>query len=80
MIGVEDAATTFEYDGYFKILPAINLWDRGADMVKGGKPVAEDFVYTSDQNTEWMTIPELQEWIHENLVNKSAGAAPSALS
>lgn len=78
MIGVEDAPTTYEYEGYFKILPAIHLWDRGADMVKSGKPVAEDFVYTSDQNSEWMTIPELQEWIDGNLVHKSAGAAPPA--
>ena len=80
MIGVEDAPTTYEYDGYFKILPAIHLWDRGADMVKSGESVPEDFVYTSDQNSEWMTIPELQFWIDGNLVNKSAGAAPSALS
>ena len=79
MIGVEDAPTTYEYDGYFKILPSIHLWDRGADMVKAGKPVAEDFVYTSDQNSEWMKIEELQSWIEENLVNKVAGAAPSAL-
>ena len=79
MIGVEDAPTTYEYDGYFKILPAIHLWDRDADMVKAGKPVAEDFVYTSDQNSEWMRIEELQTWIEENLVNKVAGAAPSAL-
>jgi FlaA1/EpsC-like NDP-sugar epimerase len=79
MIGVEDAPTTYEYDGYFKILPAINLWDRGADMVKAGKSVPEDFVYTSDQNSAWMTIPELQAWIERNLVNKSVGAAPSAL-
>ena len=78
MIGVEDAPTTYEYEGYFKILPAIHLWDRGADMVKSGKPVAEDFVYTSNQNSEWMTIPELQEWIDGNLVHKSAGAAPPA--
>jgi hypothetical protein len=27
-----------------------------------------------------MTIAELQSWIQGNLVNKSAGAAPSALS
>jgi len=79
MIGVEDAPTTYEYDGYFKILPAIHLWDRDADMVKSGKSVPGDFVYTSDQNSEWMTIPELQSWIEGNLVNKSAGAAPSAL-
>ena len=79
MIGVEDAPNTYEYPDYFKILPTINLWDRGADMVKGGKSVADDFVYTSDSNSEWMTIAELQDWIHHNLVNKAVGSAPSAL-
>jgi UDP-N-acetylglucosamine 4,6-dehydratase/5-epimerase len=76
MIGVEDAPTTYEYDDYFKILPAIHLWDREADMVKSGKAVPEGFVYTSDHNSEWMTVPELQSWIDKNLVNKPFGAAP----
>lgn len=80
MIGMEDAQTTYEYEGYFKILPAINLWDQGADMVKSGQSVPEDFVYTSDHNSEWMTIRELQDWIRSNLANKSAGVAPPAHS
>jgi UDP-N-acetylglucosamine 4,6-dehydratase (inverting) len=80
MIGVEDAPNTYEYEGFYKILPTINLWDRGADMVKGGKPVADDFVYTSAGNSQWMTIPELHTWLQKNLVNRPAGAAPSALS
>lgn len=79
MIGVEDSTTTFEYDDYFKILPAINLWDRGVDMVKKGKPVSEDFVYTSNLNSQWMAVGELREWVDKNLVTKPAGAAPSAL-
>ena len=79
MIGAEDSITTFEYDGYFKILPAINLWDRGVDMVKKGKPVSEDFVYTSNLNSQWMAVEELREWVDKNLVTKPAGAAPSAL-
>ena len=35
-------------------------------MIKGGKRVPEGFSYTSDNNTEWMTIPELQKWIEAN--------------
>jgi UDP-N-acetylglucosamine 4,6-dehydratase/5-epimerase len=79
MIGIEDAATTYEYDDYFKILPAINLWDRGADMLKAGKPVPEDFLYISNLNSQWMTVGELRDWVEKNLVNKPAGTAPAAV-
>jgi hypothetical protein len=32
-------------------------------MVKGGMKVPDDFLYTSDANTEWMTPAELQDWM-----------------
>ena len=78
MIGPEDALTTYEYKDYFKILPTINTWDRGADLSKGGKPVPEGFTYTSDTNTEWMSIPELQSWVEKNLATPSSHSAPPA--
>ena len=67
MIGAEDAMNTYDYGDYYKILPTINLWDRGADMVKGGQLVPADFEYVSDANDSWMSIDELQSWIRENL-------------
>jgi UDP-N-acetylglucosamine 4,6-dehydratase (inverting) len=67
MIGAEDALYTFDYGDYYKILPTINLWDRAADMVKGGKPVAADFEYVSDTNDHWMSVDELRSWITANL-------------
>lgn len=36
------------------------------DMIKGGVKVPEGFSYTSDNNKEWMTIPQLQQWIEQN--------------
>jgi UDP-N-acetylglucosamine 4,6-dehydratase (inverting) len=63
MIGVEDAPYTFEYDTYFKILPAIHNWAADPKRINGGRRVAEDFIYTSDRNTEWMSIETLQSWI-----------------
>ncbi len=66
MIGVEDAPHTYEYPGHFKILPAIHSWDRDAGRIKDGKKVPEGFSYCSDNNTEWMTIPQLQDWIAAN--------------
>ena len=66
MIGLEDALHTFEYDTYYKILPAIHSWSSDPSRINGGKKVAEDFIYTSDNNTEWMSVNELQTWIEEN--------------
>jgi UDP-N-acetylglucosamine 4,6-dehydratase len=66
MIGVEDAYYTYEYPEHFKILPAINSWDKDANRIKDGKKVSEGFVYSSDTNSEWMTPQALDSWIKNN--------------
>lgn len=66
MISQEDAFFTYEYPEHFKILPQICEWGTIEKMIKGGKRVPEGFSYTSDNNKEWMTIPQLQEWIEKN--------------
>jgi len=66
MIGPEDAFTTYEYDGYYKILPAINAWSTTSERIKDGRKVDEGFIYASDTNHEWMTEAELARWIETN--------------
>jgi UDP-N-acetylglucosamine 4,6-dehydratase (inverting) len=66
MIGIEDAPHTFEYDSYFKILPAINNWSSDPVRIGNGKKVPADFSYTSDKNNDWMERFQLQEWITAN--------------
>jgi FlaA1/EpsC-like NDP-sugar epimerase len=66
MIGAEDSYTTYEYPEHYKILPAIHNWSADVARVKEGKRVAEGFVYSSDNNTEWMSVEALQEWIARN--------------
>ncbi|MBL4766384.1 MAG: UDP-N-acetylglucosamine 4,6-dehydratase (inverting) [Rhodobacteraceae bacterium] len=66
MIGVEDAAHTYEYDEHFKILPAIHDWSSAAERIGDGKKVSETFTYVSDQNSEWMSVEGLREWISAN--------------
>ena len=66
MISSEDSFYTYEYPEHFKILPQINNWDKDANRIKDGKKVAEGFVYSSDNNTEWMTDADLQTWIERN--------------
>jgi len=66
MIGPEDAMYTYEYPEYYKILPSINNWSHDPDRIKDGKKVPEDFLYSSDNNKDWMEIKELQGWIEKN--------------
>ena len=67
MIGSEDAPYTYEYEHYFKILPAINNWCSDPVRIAGGKLVASDFLYNSENNEDWMSVPELQQWLGQNL-------------
>ncbi|MFC1747397.1 UDP-N-acetylglucosamine 4,6-dehydratase (inverting) [Pseudomonadota bacterium] len=66
MIGLEDAPHTFEHEGHYKILPAIYNWSSDESRICGGKKVSEDFMYTSDNNSEWMSVEELCAWIESN--------------
>jgi len=66
MIGFEDAPYTYEYPEHYKILPAINNWDKDADRIKDGKKVPEGFTYSSDNNVDWMSDAALQQWLDSN--------------
>lgn len=66
MIGAEDAYYTYEYPEHYKILPAINEWCDSPERIQDGKKVPDGFVYSSDNNSEWMTAEELQTWIDQN--------------
>jgi UDP-N-acetylglucosamine 4,6-dehydratase/5-epimerase len=66
MIGEEDALHTYEYNDYYKILPAIHNWSNDVSRIGKGKKVPESFIYSSDTNTEWMDIKTLKDWITNN--------------
>ena len=68
MIGLEDAPHTYEYEGHYKILPAIHNWSSDLSRINSGIKVDQHFMYTSDNNTEWMSVEALQGWIeaHRN--------------
>lgn len=63
MIGFEDAPYTYEYDEYYKILPAIHNWNQDPNRIRGGYLVDPSFTYCSDNNLEWMGIDALRSWI-----------------
>jgi UDP-N-acetylglucosamine 4,6-dehydratase (inverting) len=66
MIGLEDAIYTYEYSNYFKILPSIHNWSKDPLRIQNGQKVSENFLYSSDNNKEWMTVKELENWIRDN--------------
>lgn len=63
MIGIEDAHCTYQYHSHYKILPMLHAWSSDPSRIKDGKLVPDDFSYTSDNNTDWMSIESLREWI-----------------
>tara|TARA_Y100001968_G_C19377405_1_gene728416 strand:+ start:318 stop:1307 length:990 start_codon:yes stop_codon:yes gene_type:complete len=66
MISLEDSATTYSYEGYYKILPNINNWGSDEQRIKDGTKVNPGFVYSSDKNEEWMSEKDLQDWLNLN--------------
>ena len=66
MIGEEDAHYTYEYPEHYKILPVINDWSTSPERIKDGVQVAQDFIYRSDNNADWMTKDELVTWVDAN--------------
>ena len=63
MISAEDSHSTYEYDDYYKILPAINHWCDDPKRIKDGVRVPEGFEYTSDRNSQWMSAEDLSNWL-----------------
>ena len=72
MISGDDSYSTYEYNGHFKILPRINDWGKDNLRIKNGRKVSEGFIYSSNNNKQWMTKSELRTWIKKNqgLINK----------
>ena len=66
MIGPEDAMYTYEYDDYYKILPAIHEWSEDPARINGGAKVSAEFIYRSDNNLDWMPVEVLRAWIDQN--------------
>ncbi|WP_100401664.1 UDP-N-acetylglucosamine 4,6-dehydratase (inverting) [Bacillus sp. FJAT-42315] len=62
MIMEDDARHTREFDMYYVIQPEFPWW---AKYESEGKPLPDGFKYTSDSNTEWLTVEELRALVEE---------------
>ena len=55
----DDARHTLEFNDFYIIQPDIHMWDYDNSAVYGkerGTPVATDFEYASDSNTQWLEL------------------------
>ena len=64
MLSRDEARHTLETDDRFVILPEQPRW--GPLQWSEGKPLPDGFEYTSDNNTEWMSIDDLRKIIGEH--------------
>ena len=60
MVTVEDSMTTYEYDKHFIVYPQM-VWNNRQKPNMSGKKVPEGFSYSSDNNTEWLSVEEIRE-------------------
>ena len=70
MVPQEDTRTTFELEDRYVILPQYDFGsDRNSTSVymQKGTAVANDFVYSSDNNTEWLDVGGLRRLLGEGL-------------
>lgn len=64
MITETDSMNTIEFKDYFVILPSTPLWESDKYMrTFNGTPCPLGFKYSSDNNTEWLTVEQLREQI-----------------
>ncbi len=59
MVPAEDSGYTYEYDRHYIIYPNYNWWNADK-LIPAGNKVEPGFVYSSGNNTEWMTIEDIK--------------------
>ncbi|PKG22765.1 UDP-N-acetylglucosamine 4,6-dehydratase (inverting) [Niallia nealsonii] len=61
MITEDDSRRTLEFDSYYIIQPEFDWWKY--ENIENAKLMPDGFKYTSDLNTEWLTVDELKALI-----------------
>ncbi len=59
LVSADEARYTLEFDDMFVIMPMFPWWDK--TRWKGGKALPNEFVYTSDTNSSWLSREQLQK-------------------
>lgn len=60
MVTTEDSATTYEYEKHFIVYPQM-IWNNRQQPNLTGKKVEDGFSYSSDNNTQWLSVEDIRE-------------------
>ena len=63
LIPSDEARYAVEFEDHFVIEPSFHDWVADVGERPGGRRCAEDFVYTSDTNADWLSVEQLREMI-----------------
>jgi UDP-N-acetylglucosamine 4,6-dehydratase/5-epimerase len=64
MIPADEARMTLEFDDHYIVQPSARPWcSDEPSYVASGKPCKDGFCYASDNNTHWLSVPELRDTI-----------------
>lgn len=64
MVTREDSMNTYEYEKHFIVYPHFDWWD-SSRIQEGGKKVKSGFEYSSGQNTQWLSVDEIQKLLKD---------------
>lgn len=59
MISAVDSDYTYEYDDHYIVYPNFKWWNQNK-LIPGGKKVDSGFVYSSNNNREWMSVVDIR--------------------
>jgi len=65
MVTAEDSRSTYEYDDHYIIYPDLDWWRFKNSNKPGGKKVKEGFIYSSNNNKQWLDSDNLKELIKD---------------
>lgn len=66
MVTREDSMKTYEYEKHYIIYPQYDWWN-SEKLISGGKMVEPEFEYSSGNNTEWLSVEDLQQKLKTDL-------------
>lgn len=69
MVTVEDSFHTYEYDKYFIIYPDMEWWNNDK-LISGGKKVQVGFSYSSDNNSQWLSVEDIRVLLKNDYYKK----------
>ncbi len=65
LISEDEARHTYNMDDYYVICPHTSC---KADYIEYGRKVGEEFIYSSDRNDRWLSVPDIKNIVEEQII------------